>query len=146
MKKLLIAALFVVAAAGSAFAMDGTKVSRQLKTSFEILFPRASNATWEQSEDFMSVSFTLDDENLSAFFSKDGELIGTTKKVELSDLPSKAVKKIRKEYPTFKITDSIEFTQNETSNFYVMVEDGNRKQILEVTAYGNVCVFKGRIK
>lgn len=147
MKKLLIAALIVVAAGTSAFAMDGTKkaVNSLTHASFKALFPGASNVSWDESADFFSAAFTMDDENYTAFFTREGDLIGTTQKVELSQLPAKAQRKIKKDYASFKVTEAIRFNQDDRSNYYVRVEDGNQKQILEVTAYGNVCVFKGKI-
>lgn len=147
MKKLFIAALFVLAIGSSAFAIDGTKkVSRQTENSFNILFPGASNVSWEQSEKYFSASFTLDAESLTAYFSKDGELIGTSQQVDIDQLPSKGLRRIKKDYSNYKITDAIKFDQDDRSNFYVMVEQGNCKQILEVSPYGNVTVFKGKIK
>lgn len=146
MKKLFIAALIVLAAAGSSFAADVAKVSRQMKNNFEILFPRATNVEWAEAPQFLSATFTVDDEEMTAFFAKDGDLIGTTQKMELSQLPAKGLKKIKKTYPTFTITEALEFTSGEQSKYYVMVADGNRKQILEVSAFGDVSVFKGKIK
>ncbi len=149
MKRLLIAALIVLAAGSSAFAMDGTKkVSAQTINTFKVLFPGAKEVSWDENVEkgLLSATFVLDEETLTAFFSGDGELVGTTKKIDVKDIPAKALRKIKKDYASFKITDAIEFTQEDTSNIYVMVEEGNKKQILEVTAYGNVCVFKGKIK
>lgn len=149
MKKLFIAALIVLAAGSSAFAMDGTKkISNQTVNTFKVLYPSATNVTWDENREagFLSASFTLDEEQLTAFFSDNGDLIGTSQKVDVNKIPSKALRKIKKDYASFKITDAIEFSQEDHSAYYVMVEDGNRKQILEVTPYGNVCVFKGKIK
>ncbi len=147
MKKLFIAALIVLAAGSSAFALDVTKsVSNKLRSSFDVLYPGARNVAWEEGKDFLSASFTLDEVKQTAFFTKEGEVIGTSQHVELGKLPSKALNRIKKEYASYKITDSIEFTQNEQSSFYVMVEDGNKKIALEITAYGNVSVFSGKLK
>jgi opacity protein-like surface antigen len=145
MKKLFIAALIVLAAGSTAFAADVAKVSRQMKNNFEILFPRASNVAWTESSQFLSATFTVDDEELTAFFAKDGDLLGTTQKLELSQLPAKGLKKIRKDYASFKITQAIEYVSGEQSKYYVMIEDeNNSKKVLEVDAYGGVYVFKGK--
>lgn len=146
MKKLFIAALIVLATAGSSFAADVAKVSRQMKNNFEVLFPSATNVEWAEAPQFLSATFTVDDEEMTAFFAKDGDLIGTTQKMELSQIPSKGLKKIKKNYPSFTITEALEFTSGEQSKYYVMIADGNRKQILEVSGFGEVTVFKGKIK
>ncbi len=146
MKKLFIAALIVVAAGTSAFALDGKKVDNRVKNNFDVQFAGAENVSWTAKENYFKASFILEDENIEAFFAKDGELIGTSHHVELKKLPFIAVKKIKKEYASYKVTDSIEFEQDGNTNFYVSLEDGNRKQILQVTPYGNVSEFKGEKK
>jgi hypothetical protein len=146
MKKLFIAALIVLAAGSTAFAADAAKISRQMKTNFEILYPRATNVSWSEAPQFLSATFTVDEEEMTAFFAKDGDLIGTTQKLELNQIPAKAIKKIKKNYATFNITEALEFTSGDTSKYYVMIEDGNRKQILEVSGFGDITVFKGKIK
>lgn len=146
MKKLFIAALIVVAAGTSAFALDGKRVNNNVKNSFEVQFSGAENVSWSTTENYFKASFTLEDENVEAFFAKDGELIGTSHKVELIKLPSSAVKRIKKEYASYKITDSIEFEHDGDRSFYVSLEDGNKKQILQVTLYGEVSVYRGEKK
>ena len=146
MKKLLIAALIVLAAGSTAFAADVAKVSRQMKTNFEILFPKASNVTWAEAPQFLSATFTIDDEEMTAFFAKDGDLLGTTQKLELNQLPAKGLKKIRKNYASYKITQAIEYVSGDQSKYYVMIEDDNNsKQVLELNAFGDVSVFKGKL-
>jgi hypothetical protein len=145
MKKLFIAALIVLAAGSSAFAAD-VKLNSRIKANFEALFSGAQNITWDVTEQYVSAAFVLDDEEITAFFKTDGELIGTSQKVELKALPAKAIKRIKKEYSSYKITDSIEFTHDDEKAYYVMIEDGNKKQILEVSVLGSVSVFKGSVK
>ena len=146
MKKLFIAALIVIAAGSSAFAMDATKVNYKVKKNFEIQFAGAENVTWSARESFVKASFTLLDENIEAFFDTDGELVGVSRKVSLRTLPLSAIQQIKKNYGSYKITDSIEFDQNGDKSYYLSLEDGNKKQILEVSLYGNVNVYKGARK
>jgi len=143
MKKLFIAALIVIAAGSSAFAMDATKVDYKVKKSFDIQFTGAENVTWSTQANFVKASFTLLDENVDAFFDTDGELVGVSRKVDVKSLPLHAMQQIKKDYASYKITDSIEFDQNGDKSYYLSLENGNKKQILEVSLYGNVSVFKG---
>lgn len=146
MKKLFIAALIVIAAGSSVFAMDATKVNYKVKKNFDIQFTGAENVTWSTRENFVKASFTLLDENVDAFFDTDGELVGVSRKVSLKALPLSAIQQIKKDYASYKITDSIEFDQNGDKSYYLSLEDGNKKQILEVSLYGNVSVYKGTKK
>ena len=146
MKKLLLAALIVVAAGSSAFALDETKVGFKVKNNFETQFEGATNAVWTTKDDYLKVSFTLADENVEAFFSVDGEMMGMSRNVDLKKLPLNAIQTIKKKYGAFKVTDTIEFDQEGEKSYYVMLENGNHKQILKVSLYGEVSLFKGAIK
>ncbi len=146
MKKLLLAALIVVAAGSSAFALDETKVGFKVKNNFEVQFEGATNAVWTTKDDYLKVSFTLADENVEAFFSVDGEMMGMSRNVDLKKLPLNAIQTIKKKYAAFKVTDAIEFDQEGEKNYYVMLENADHKQILKVSLYGDVSLFKGAIK
>ena len=146
MKKLLLAALIVVAAGSSAFASDETKVGFKVKNSFEAQFEGATNAVWTTKDDYLKVSFTLADENVEAFFSVDGEMMGMSRTVDLKKLPLNAIQSIKKIYSAYKVTDTIEFDQEGNKCYYVMLENGNQKSILKVSLYGEVSLFKGTIK
>lgn len=146
MKKLFIAALIVLAAGSTAFATDATKVNNKIKTSFSSLFANAENVSWTITDQFTRANFILDEENVEAYFSKDGDLIGTSVKIDFKKLPSKALKTIKKEYGSYKVTDCIEFQKDDSSTYYVSLEDGNKKQILEVSLFGAVSVYKGAAK
>jgi len=146
MKKLLLAALVVAGIGSSAFAMDVSKISSKAQTSFEAKFASATNAKWSARDNYNKVSFTLADENVEAFFATDGELIGVSRKVEFKNLPLSAIQKIKKEYASFKVTDAIEFEQNDEKAYYVSLHDGNKKHVLEVSLYGNVSIFRGSSK
>ena len=141
MKKLFIAALLVAAIGSSAFALDVTKVSYKIKSSFETQFAGAENVSWIQRDTYTKVAFTLGEENVEAFFETDGDLIAFSRKVDLKKLPLNAIRKIKKDYSTYKVTESIEFDQDGEISYYVSLEDGAKKQILKVSVYGNVSVY-----
>ena len=146
MKKLFIAALIVVAAGSSAFAKDVTKVNYKVQNQFEAQFTGAQNVVWSSKENYLKASFTLADENVEAFYGTDGEVMGVSRKVDIKKLPLNAIQKIKKDYAGYKVTDSIEFDQDGEKSYYVSLEDGNKKQILQVSLYGNVSVYKGGTK
>ena len=146
MKKLFIAALFALAIGGSAFAAgtelsDAAKLSYSVKSSFEKHFRDAQNVSWTVRESFVKASFSLLGQKVEAFFGDDGELIGTSRKVQFERLPVLAVSKIRKEYEGYAVGETIELTKYDDTNYYVSLSKGEKKQILEVTPSGRVSVF-----
>lgn len=142
MKKLFIAALFVVAAGTSAFAFDATKVSYRVKNSFENLFTNAENVEWTAKENFMKATFTLDEKRIEAFFGNDGELIGESQKIDFKKLPANAVRKIKKEFASYAVTESIQFDQDGERSYYVSLQDGAKQRILQVSLLGSISIYK----
>ncbi len=136
MKKLFIAALMVVAAGTSAFALDINKDTYKAKKSFQEQFVGAENITWTAKDNFIKASFTLADEKLDAFFGNDGELIAMSRKV-------KAIQKIKKDYSAYTVNETIELDQDGSKSYYVSLQNGDKKKILEVSLYGNVSLFQG---
>jgi hypothetical protein len=146
MKKLLIAAIMVVAVGSSAFALDVNKISVKVRNSFETQFAGAENVTWTTTVAYTKAAFTLADESVEAFFAADGELIAFSRKVDLKKLPLIALQKIKKQYSAYKVTETIEFDQDGDKSYYVALENGTEKKILHVSLYGNVSIYSGAKK
>lgn len=144
MKKLFIAALFVVAAGSTAFAADvTTKVNYKVKSNFESRFHGAQNVVWSATNAYLKASFSIADENVEAFFDGEGDLIGLSRKVDLKRLPLNAIQKIKKEYASYRVKEALEFDRDGDKSYFLSLEDGTKKQILEVSLYGAVSKFKG---
>jgi len=146
MKKLILATLLVAAIGTSAFALDVNKVTTRVQNSFESKFANAQNVQWTARETYTKVAFTLADENVEAFFAVDGEMIGYSRKVEFKSLPLNAKQRIKKDFSNYKVKEAIEFTQNDETAYYVSIENGSTKQVLEVSLYGTVSVYNGKGK
>lgn len=146
MKKLFIAALIVVAAGTSAFAADVFKVDYKVKSSFEARFAGAQNVVWSAKETFIKAAFTIAEESVEAFFDGEGELIGLSRKVDWKKLPLNAIQKIKKEYAAYQVTEAIEFDRDGDKSYFLSLEDGVKKQILEVSLYGEISKYKGQAK
>lgn len=142
MKKILLAAMFFVAAGSSAFAMDASKVNFRVKSNFESLFADAKNVKWDAKENYVKATFQYDDETLEAFFGADGELIGQSRKVEMKELPKNAQQKIKKDFGNYTVTDAIEFVKDGDKSYYVSLEYGAKKRILQVSLFGSISLYK----
>jgi hypothetical protein len=147
MKKILIAALMAVFVGSSAFATDTkdvVKVSYKVKNNFEAHFTGAKNVSWAQRDNYTKATFVLADQPVEAFYSVDGELVATSRKVEFNKLPLEAIQTIQKKYSSYTVADTIELDQDGEKNYYVSVQDGEKKQILQVSLYGSVTVYNGK--
>lgn len=146
MKKLFIAALVVLAAGTGAFAKDAAKVDYKVRSNFEAKFSGAENVNWSAKENYVKAAFTLGGEKVEAFFSGEGELIGTSRKLNFHQLPLGAIQKIKKEYASYKVTETIEFDQDGDRAYYVSLTNGEKSQVLQVSLYGSVSAFRSEKK
>lgn len=144
MKKFFIAAVLAVTVAGSALAADASKLSYRVKSNFETMFEGAKEVNWTIRESFTKANFTLAGEKVEAFFSPEGELIATARKVQYGTLPFKALKKIEKKHPEAKVEETIELDQDGDKSYFVSLHDNGKKEILQVTLSGAVVAFKGK--
>ena len=143
MKKLMIATLLVAVIGTSAFAADIEKISYKVTSSFEARFTGAKNVHWSLQATFVKATFDLNDETIEAFYTIDGEQIGISRKVDLKKLPLNAISRIKKDYASYTAKEVIEFDRDGDRSFYVSLVDGDKTQILEVSLYGTVSIYRG---
>ena len=143
MKKVSIIALMVITIASTAFAGDNNALNFKGADHFKKIFPNATKVAYEVKKDFTEVTFTWNNLNLQAFFDKKGELIGTSRQIEISALPLAYVMAINKEYEGYDILEAIEFDHAENGmSYYVSVSNGEKKYVLNVSSNGEISVFK----
>ena len=73
--------------ATTAFATEPIKVSPVVKAAFENDFSKASQVSWEKSNDFYFASFTLNNVNVDAAYTEAGELVGTSRRITAQQMP-----------------------------------------------------------
>lgn len=141
MKKFILATLITVTIGSSVLAADVSKVSFRILNAFEAQFAGATDVNWTVTADYTKVKFTMEGEKVEAFFSSNGDVIGTSRKTEFKRLPLSAIQKIKKVYAKYQVTETIEFELNGERKYYVSVESETDRKILEVSFYGQVSVF-----
>jgi len=110
------------------------------EATFQKEFSGATHVEWTQAKDVISVSFVLSDSRILAYFTPDGELIGTARNVLFNQLPLAVIKEINNRYGNAPISDIIEYTSG-MDTFYAMYVDTPTKHLkIKVTAEGDVTV------
>jgi hypothetical protein len=143
MKKLFILALIAIATGTSAFAAPSTS---RATAHFTATFSKAKNVSWVSNGKFEKVSFVLNNENITAFYDADGDLVGTTKKVAFDKLPKAAIETITTTYtfPEYEVRECIEFVNaNNERKYYTSFSTEDATVVLEITQNGRVSVFTG---
>jgi hypothetical protein len=142
MKKLLIAALMVIAISASAFA-DNANINTKVLTHFQTQFEGASNVHWKTGESFVKASFVLNSQKMEAFYDVEGELIGTSYTVSNEKIPVRAAKAIAERFAAYQIQETIEFDSvRDGLGYYVSLVGTQNKIVLQVSAQGEISVFK----
>ena len=111
---------------------------------------------WERSTNYDEVVFTKDGKKYTGYYDSEGNLVGTTNSVKLSDLPKKAQKQIQTKYKDYTIENVIFFDENKANsndmyfygkqfesadNYFVELTKGTKRMILQVPPEGEVYFF-----
>lgn len=140
MKKIIVA-LALVFTISSAFAKDVT-ITKEVLKSFNSNFSHAKEITWTITDTYYKAAFTLNEQNVFAFFNYEGEYLGLTRYISTFQLPLNLQSNLKRHYSQKWITDLFEVTNDEGTAYYITVEDGNAKFVLQSTPGGNWHLFK----
>ena len=142
MKKSIIvfsAILTVITATAFVGAKPG---GNPAEATFQKEFNGATNVKWTEGRDVISASFILSDSRIIAYFTTDGELLGTARSVLFNQLPLAVVKEINNHYGNAPISDIIEYTSG-MATYYGMYVDTPTKQLkIKISSEGDVTVEK----
>lgn len=117
----------------SAFATN-PEVDPRVLASFKTEFASAKEVTWSASEDFFKAEFIFNDQYVSAFYSKEGELIGLSRNISSVDLPLNLQAGLKKAYGEYWISNLIEVTRSNSTSYYITVEDADTELVLKASA------------
>ena len=112
------------------------------EATFQKEFSGATNVKWTESKDVISASFTLSDSRIIAYFTTEGELLGTERNVLFNQLPLAVIREINNRYGNAPISDIVEYTSG-IDTFYGMYVDTPTKHLkLKISSEGDVTVVK----
>ena len=146
MKNSIYTALFIVLLSVTTFAKaDGVKTGEGKATPTRYYLgdelEGAEKVTWVKTPKFQRASFVKDGATMSAFYNWQNELIATTKKVEVSQLSSTAIKNIIQKFGGYKMGEIIEYKDGQTL-YFVNLMDDTKDFIIKVDADNQVSLFK----
>ncbi len=144
MKKLtviLTALVFFISA--SSFAPNEETVSAKIKSAFEKTFTSASQVRWNKSDGFYFADFKINDQVLSAAFNEEGELVGASRNIALSQLPLNISLALKDNYAGYAINNSVtEITTEGQTNYYIAAENSKRIVTIKASASGDLSISK----
>jgi hypothetical protein len=144
MKKIIIT-LAIALGTLSSFARE-VNVSSTVLTAFKSDFISAKEVTWTVSRDYYKATFVFNDQHVFAFYSTEGELLGTTRYISSLDLPVNLQAGLKKGYSNYWISDLFEVSNSEGTGYYITVEDADSKIVLKSTGGDNWRVYQKTTK
>ena len=99
MKKIILSiSVLLVLSFSSLDATAGVNPGDNPEEKFKAAFPTAECVKWSREGDYRKVSFMLYGKGAQAFFSPEGDLLGTMRNVLYADLPIKIMIAVRKRF------------------------------------------------
>ncbi len=139
LKTVLAAAVMLFSA--SAFAANGDNVTAPVKAAFKKDFSTATYVTWEKVSDFYFAKFTLNNITIDAAYNEDGDLVGTSRRLEVSQLPLKVSVALSQKYEGYALSgDVLELTFEGQTNFYVTAENEKQMLVLKCASGGDITI------
>lgn len=145
MKKLLATVLLAAAVTAGAFAAPA-KVSSAILYNFKNEFKEASDVTWLISRDFTKAAFTADDTKMEAYYNSNGDIIATSKSIDLDEIPVNAKRSFAKKFVGYNVTEAIRFEGFDEAAYYISGENEKESVILKVDENNKVSVYTKKRK
>jgi len=121
---------------GTAFAAEGANVAEKVKAAFQGVFAQASQVSWTTASDFYFASFDLKGVKVDAAYNEAGELVGTSRKIGLEQLPLSLSMELNKKYADYKLSGTVyELNYDGATSYYIRAE--NEKQVLNLKGSAN---------
>ena len=111
-------------------AQTNEPVDQQTSAAFHSDFTGATNAVWQKGEGYLKVTFSINGSVLFAYYKPGGELMAASRNISSSQLPLRLLTELKKDYYTYWITDLFELSVNNSTEYYVTLENSIKKKIL----------------
>lgn len=149
MKKLtgLLAALFIFLSASAFITPAPIKdVSSVVLTSFNESFSSVTDVTWSQKENFYFANFTFNGIVTAAAFDESGNLIATSRKLGMAQLPLNVALSIQKGYDKYSVDENVtEISLDGKTTYYFIARNQKFTVTAKADASGGISVEK-RVK
>ena len=137
MKKILLtAASFITIGLGAIYAQGSQPGESPLQASFKEHLKTAKEITWTETKNYKEATFTIDNRQLSVFFTDDGRPFAASRNITTDQLPLALAGEIKRRYNDYWITDLFEISKEGHSEYYITLENADRKKLMKSDDYG----------
>lgn len=125
----------------SAFASEA-EIDAKVLRSFKTEFATAKEVSWTDGGSHYKAEFTFNGQYVSAYYSKEGELLGLTRYIASVDLPLLLQTSLKKNYSDFWISDLFETNKDDNTTYYITLENADTQVVLKASAGETWSVYK----
>ena len=142
MKKIKTAlAAITMLLASTAFASNGDNVTAKVKAAFQQDFSHAISVSWKENSDFYFASFLLNGVSIDAAYNVDGELVGTSRKIDIDQMPLAVSMQLAKRYNGYIIGSKVtELNFEGQTSYYIDVQDNTQSLSVKCESNGDMSV------
>lgn len=124
----------------------GRQRNQGSKRSFEKKFNGARGVSWKESNDLFFASFELNQRKLTAAYNADGELLGLSRNISISEVPLTVSESLKRNFGDYQILESVtEVLYDGQTSYYINAENATRSLQLKCYADGEIAITK-RVK
>ena len=138
MKKIILSVgLLLAISMSSVYANPGPDADENPQEIFKRSFPSAECVKWSRQGDYTKVSFLLYGRGAQAFFSAEGDLLGTIRNILYADLPIKVMIAVKKRFDNSVPYAITEVNRVDGTFYKFSVEVKNRRYDATVSQDGS---------
>jgi hypothetical protein len=131
MKKMILSLATVLMMGFSVLANGTDNITQQAREAFKKDFATASDIKWEQKNNFLKATFSLNGQILTAYYFTNGDLQAVVRNITSDQLPINLVTSLHRDYTAFWITDLFEISSEGQTTYYVTIENSEKKIVLK---------------
>ena len=121
---------------GALYAQSSQRSESPLQTSFKEHLKTAKEITWTETKNYKEATFTIDNRQLSVFFTDDGRPFAASRNITTDQLPLALAGELKRRYNDYWITDLFEISKEGHSEYYITLENADRKKLMKSDDYG----------
>jgi hypothetical protein len=148
MKKVMfmITAAVLWLSASSFAAKVKDDVNQKALSAFANDFSGATQVNWQERENLYLVEFKLSGVSYNAAYNTEGELLSTSKSIQLEELPLKVTQAVNKKYLGYEIgNNAAELTFEGKTSYFLTIANSRQVFYIRVDANGHIDVEQKRV-
>jgi hypothetical protein len=126
----------------SAFANDEIKINDKVLSSFGKDFIYAKNVQWRAEGGYLKARFTISDMLTEAYYSEEGEFLGSARNLLFGQLPLSVMHEFNKRFDEASVLSVIEISNDNGTSYRIWLETADKKIKLNASSNGDIVVLE----